>query len=93
MRNAAEIFVGKPLGRIRLGTLRLRKWKDNIKMDLREIEYAGMECIHLAEDGGRWRAVMNMITNWRILQRDHCLYKIYEASEGLFSTELISSFV
>jgi hypothetical protein len=35
-RNAYRIFVGKPEGKGPLGRLR-RSWKDNMKMDLREI--------------------------------------------------------
>jgi hypothetical protein len=34
----------KPLGRF------TRKWEDNIKMDLREMGWACMDCIHLAQD-------------------------------------------
>jgi hypothetical protein len=44
-RNACRILVGKrPLGRSR------RRWEDNIKMDLREIEWGGMDWIDLAQD-------------------------------------------
>jgi hypothetical protein len=48
-RNAYRILVGKleskrPLGRSR------RRWVDNIKMDLREIEWNDMDWIDLAQD-------------------------------------------
>jgi hypothetical protein len=36
-KNAYGILVGKPEGKRRLGRLR-RRWGDNIKIDLREIE-------------------------------------------------------
>jgi hypothetical protein len=39
-RNAYRILVGKPEGRRPLGRPR-SKWVDNIKIDLREIEWAG----------------------------------------------------
>jgi hypothetical protein len=39
--------VGKPEGKSLLGSLR-RKWEDNIKMNLREIGFGGMDLIHLA---------------------------------------------
>jgi hypothetical protein len=41
------------------------RWKDNIKMDLQEVEW-GMDWINLAEDGDRWWAVMNTVMNLRV---------------------------
>jgi hypothetical protein len=41
--------VGKPEGKRPLGRPRCR-WVDNIKIDLREIEWGGMDWIKLAED-------------------------------------------
>jgi hypothetical protein len=43
-RNAYRILVGKPEGKRPPAKHRLR-WVDNIKMDLREIEWACMDCI------------------------------------------------
>jgi hypothetical protein len=43
-RNAYRILVGKPEGRRALGRPR-RRWVDNIKMDLREIGWDGMDWI------------------------------------------------
>jgi hypothetical protein len=37
--------------------------EDNIKMDLREIGWDGMDWIDLAQDRDRWRAFMNMVVN------------------------------
>jgi hypothetical protein len=48
-RNAYRILVRKPEGKRPLGRPR-RKWVDNIKMDLREIEWDGMDWIDLAQD-------------------------------------------
>jgi hypothetical protein len=42
-RNEHRIFVGKPEGKRPLGRPR-RRWVDNIKMDLREIEWDGLDC-------------------------------------------------
>jgi hypothetical protein len=39
-RNACRILVGKPEGKRPLGRPR-RRWVNNIKMDLREIEFFG----------------------------------------------------
>jgi hypothetical protein len=33
---------------------------DNIKMDLRKIEWDGMELIDLAQDRCQWRALVNL---------------------------------
>jgi hypothetical protein len=43
-RNAYGILVGKPVGKSPLGRLR-RRWVDNIKMDLREMGWDGIESI------------------------------------------------
>jgi hypothetical protein len=61
-RNAYRILVGKPEGKRSLGRRR-RKWEDNIKMDLREIGWVGMDWIDLAQDRDQWRALVNMVMN------------------------------
>jgi hypothetical protein len=48
-KNAYRILVGKPEEKRPLGTPRL-KWEDNIKIDLREIEWGGMDWIDLAQN-------------------------------------------
>jgi hypothetical protein len=48
-RNAYRVLVGKSEGNRLLGRPRLG-WEDNIKMDLKEIVWGGMDWIHLAED-------------------------------------------
>jgi hypothetical protein len=48
-RNAYRILVGNPEGKRPLGRPRHR-WVDNIKIDLREIGWAGMDWIDLAQD-------------------------------------------
>jgi hypothetical protein len=47
-RNAYRILVGNPEGKKPLGRSRI-KWVDNIKMNLIEIGWGGMNCIDLAE--------------------------------------------
>jgi hypothetical protein len=50
-RNAHRILVGKLEGKRPLGRPR-RGWLDNIKMDLREIEWDGADWINMAQDRG-----------------------------------------
>ena len=59
------VLVEKPERRRSLGRPRLR-WEDNIKMDLREVGWRGMEWIDLAVDSDRWRALVNTVINLRI---------------------------
>jgi hypothetical protein len=47
--NAYRILVGEPEGKRPLGKPR-RRWMNNIKMDLREIGWDGMDWINLSED-------------------------------------------
>ena len=54
--------MGKPEGKRPLGILR-RRWEDNIKMDLREVGWGGMDWISLAQDRDRWRALVNAVMN------------------------------
>jgi hypothetical protein len=39
------------------------KWVDNIKMDLRKIEWDGMDWIDLSHDRDQWRALLNTVMN------------------------------
>jgi hypothetical protein len=53
--NANGLLVRKPEGRRPLGKPRHR-WVDNIKMDLGDIGWGGMDWIDLAQDRNKWRA-------------------------------------
>jgi hypothetical protein len=61
-RNACRLLVGKPEGKRPLGRPR-RRWVDNIKMDLTDTGWGGMECIYLALDRYRRRALVNTVMN------------------------------
>jgi hypothetical protein len=43
-----------------------RRWEGNIKMDLREIRWSGMDWIHEAEDRDQWRVSVNTVMNLRV---------------------------
>jgi hypothetical protein len=64
-RNAYRILVGKPGGKRPLGRPR-RRWVDNIKKDLREIGWDGVDWIDLDQDRDQWRALVNTVMNLRV---------------------------
>jgi hypothetical protein len=61
-RNACKILVGKPEGKRPLGRPRCR-WVDNIKIDLSNIGWDGVDWIDLAQGRDQWRALVNMVMN------------------------------
>jgi hypothetical protein len=66
-RNAYRILVGKPEGKIPQGRRRRRsRWVDNIKMDLREIGWDGVNWIDMAQDMDQWRALVNTVLSLRV---------------------------
>ena len=52
--------VERPLGRPS------RRWEDNIKMDLQEVECGSIDWIKLAQDRDRCRAHVNAVMNLRV---------------------------
>jgi len=65
-RGVYRVLVGKPEGRRRLGRPR-RRWVDNIRKDLQEVECGYMDWIGLAQDRGRWRTLVSAVMNLRVL--------------------------
>jgi hypothetical protein len=64
-RNVYRLLVGKPEGKRPLGRPR-RRWIDYIKMDLLETGLSVVDCIGLAQDRYRWRALVNAVMNFRV---------------------------
>jgi hypothetical protein len=57
--------VGKPEGSRPLGRPRHR-WFYNIRMDLVEVGWSGVDWIGLAQDRDRWRALVNSVLNLQV---------------------------
>jgi hypothetical protein len=64
-RGVYRVLVGKPEGKRPLGRPR-RRWEDNIRMDLQEVGYGGMDWIGLAQDRNRLLTIVNAVMNLRI---------------------------
>jgi hypothetical protein len=60
-----RILVGRSEGRRPLGRPR-RRWEDNIKMDLQDVGWVGMDWLAVAQDRDRWRALVNAVMNLRV---------------------------
>ena len=59
--NTYMLLVRKPERKCPPGRPR-HTWKDNIKIDLKQELMNG---IHLTQDGNKWRALVNAVTNLR----------------------------
>jgi hypothetical protein len=57
-------FVGKPEGKRPLGRLR-HMLENNIKTDITELGWGGMNWIDVTEDKGQWRSLLNTVMNLR----------------------------
>jgi hypothetical protein len=42
------------------------RWEDDIKIDLREVEWGCMDWIDLAQDRGQWLVLVNIVIKLRI---------------------------
>jgi hypothetical protein len=58
-------LVGKPEGKRPFGKPR-RRWMGNIKMDLIEIGWDGVDWIDMAQDRDQSRALANTVLNLRV---------------------------
>jgi hypothetical protein len=58
-------LVGKPEGKRPYRIPRYRR-KDNIRLDLREIWWEGVDWMHLAQDRDLWWALVNRVMNLQV---------------------------
>jgi len=65
MGSTYKILVRKPAEKRPFGGPRHR-WEDNIRMDLREIEWKDVEWMHVAQDRDQWQAFVNTVMNLRV---------------------------
>jgi hypothetical protein len=66
-RNVFRVLMGKPKGKKPLGRPR-RRWEDGIKMDLREIGWAGVCGVDFTGSRyGSLEGVVNAVMNLRFL--------------------------
>jgi len=60
MKNSWKSEGNRPLARS-------RRWcGDNIRMDLSEIGWKGVDWIHLGQDSDQWRALASIVMNFRV---------------------------
>jgi len=64
-RGAYRILVWRPEGKRPLGRSR-RRWEDNIKMDLQEVGWRGMDWIDLAQDMDSCRNLVTAVMKLRL---------------------------
>ena len=84
-RGVYRVLVGKAEGKRPFGRPR-RRWEDNIKMDLQEVEYGGMDWSELAQDGDRWWELVIIIIfincNWVVTRWQWLFYMCTEYEIG-----------
>ena len=64
-RRVYRVLVGRSEGKSLFGRPR-RRWEDNITMYLQEVGRGCGNCMELAQDRDRWRALVNTVMNFRV---------------------------
>jgi hypothetical protein len=62
---AHRVLAGRPEGKRPFGIPSYR-WKDNIRIDLQQVGWEGVDWIDLAKGRDRWRALVNAVMNLRV---------------------------
>ena len=61
-----EAYTGFWWGKLRILCRTRHRWEDNIKMDLQEVGYGGMDWIGLAQDRDSWRTLVGAVMKFRV---------------------------
>jgi len=64
-RGSHRASVGRPEGRRPLRRPR-RGWENNIKINIQELGWGGMDWIDLAQDRDRWLALLNAVMKYAL---------------------------
>jgi hypothetical protein len=64
-RGVCSVFVGKPEKKGPLGRP-MRRWENNIKMDLQEVGCGGMNWIQPAQDRYRWQELVHTVMKQQV---------------------------
>jgi hypothetical protein len=64
-KNEHGVLMEKPEGKGLIGRSEHR-WEDNMRMDLTEMGWGGMDLINLAKDRDKCRALVNTVMNFRV---------------------------
>jgi hypothetical protein len=62
MIGAYRVLAGRSEGKGPLGTS-WHRWEDNIKMDLQEVGWVGVDWVDLAQERDRWHMLVNVGMN------------------------------
>jgi hypothetical protein len=81
-RCAYRVLLWTPEGKRPLGRSRHR-WEDNIKMDLHEVGWGGMDWTDLAQDRDRWQVLVNAVMNLQV----HKMLRIFGLAEDLLASQ------
>jgi hypothetical protein len=89
--NAYKIFVRRPKGKRPLGRHR-HIWEDNIKIDLVEIGWKGVDWIHMAHDRVQWQAFVNTVMNFQVSRVTQYESTALQVSTAVLQPKLFSSY-
>ena len=64
-RSALKILIGTPTGKRPLGKPEHR-WKDNIRMDLKEVGISARNWVDSVQDRDYWKSLVNAALNLRV---------------------------
>jgi hypothetical protein len=76
-RGAYGVLVVRPVGK-----RHKRRREDSIKMDIQEVKWVGTDWFAVAQDRGRWRALVNEVMNLRVS---------YNAGNFVLAADLLAS--